>query len=160
MVWGSPNVARNTTSALRRIIDSRTSLEASQSSRINHTALKLRRPDILFSRYIRNRDRWTCRRCGTRYELPTNGLHCSHYWGRAREATRFEPDNADALCFGCHRIWGHGDGRDEYKAFKIKQLGEKRFKTLMLQANAFQKKDDKLMTLFVKGLLKTQVNDP
>jgi len=30
----------------------------------------------------------------------------------------------------------------------------------MLQANAFQKKDDKLMTLFVKGLLKTQVNDP
>lgn len=41
-----------------------------------------------------------------------------------------------------------------------KKLGEKRWKTLMLQANSFQKKDDKLMLLFVKGLLKSQVNEP
>jgi hypothetical protein len=93
-------------------------------------------------------------------EPPTQGLHNSHYWGRARESTRFEPDNCIALCYGCHRIWGHGDGRDEYTAFMKKKLGEKRWKTLMLQANAYQKKDDKLMTLFVKGLLKMQANQP
>lgn len=39
-----------------------------------------------------------------------------------------------------------------------KRLGEKRFKTLMLQAHSYQKKDDKLMLLFVKGLLRTQIN--
>ena len=64
------------------------------------------------------------------------------------------------MCFYHHRLWGHGDGHPEYEAFMKKKLGEKRFKTLMFQAHQYQKKDDVLMLLFVKGLLKTQVNQP
>lgn len=122
--------------------------------------VKLRATDKLFSQYIRQRANWKCEACGKNYKDNPQGLHCSHYYGRGREATRFEPDNCLALCFYHHRLWGHGDLRDEYTAFMKKKLGEKRWRTLMLQANSYQKKDDKLMLLFVKGLLKTQVNQP
>lgn len=34
------------------------------------------------------------------------GLHCSHFHGRGKWATRFDPDNAEALCYGCHSYMG------------------------------------------------------
>jgi hypothetical protein len=34
------------------------------------------------------------------------GLHCSHYHGRGKWATRFDPDNCRALCYGCHSYVG------------------------------------------------------
>lgn len=117
--------------------------------------MKLRRTDILFSQFIRSRDNWTCQRCHKYYEPPTQALHCSHYWGRAREATRFEPDNCISLCFGCHLLWGHGDLRDEYKTFMFIRLGEKRFKMLMVQAHQYKKKDDKMNLIIIKELLKS-----
>lgn len=119
----------------------------------------MRRTDTLFSIYIRNRDKWTCQRCHTKYDPPTNGLHNSHFWGRAKECTRFEPDNCIALCFGCHRLWGHGDERPAYEKFMKKKLGEKRFKSLMFQANNGLKKckDDKLSLIYIKQLLREQV---
>ena len=87
-------------------------------------------------------------------------LHNSHFYGRAREATRFEPDNCIALCYGCHKLWGHGDQRSEYEKFMRKKLGEKRFKTLMLQAYEDNKKhkDDKMKLIIIRQLLKEQVN--
>ena len=58
-----------------------------------------------------------------KYEESAQGLHNSHYWGGGERGHAFEPDNCDALCMGCHRIW-EKDERDLYKAFKIKQLGQ------------------------------------
>lgn len=59
---------------------------------------------------------------------------------------RFEPDNCDTLCHGCHRYW-EAEDREEYRDFKIKQLGEKRFVSLVLQANEYEKKDRKLQAI-------------
>lgn len=67
-------------------------------------------PDFYFSLCVRERADWTCQRCGKFYApwestkgYPANpGLHCSHYIGRANYATRFDPMNVDAHCYGCH----------------------------------------------------------
>jgi hypothetical protein len=120
--------------------------------------IKIDKADQVFSQYIRLRDKKCCR-CGSPVRLNNEGLPishaCSHYWSRRHEGTRFEPDNGDCLCYPCHEIWGHGDEKDDYKAFKIKQLGEKRFKTLMIQANTYHKKDRKWSLIVAKELLKT-----
>lgn len=115
-------------------------------------SLKLDKADVVFSLFVRTRDDWTCQRCHKKYTPPTNALHNSHYFGRGREGTRFEPDNCDALCHGCHQHWGSAD-KEGYRAFKIKQLGQKRFDTLTLQANTYTKKDRKMSLLIAKGLL-------
>ena len=116
--------------------------------------IKLRKTDILFSKYIRKRDKFTCQRCGTVYPDGGRGLHCSHYWGRGRENTRFDPDNCVALCFGCHHIWG-GDGREEYKEFMINRLGQKAYDLLDVRAHMYKKRDDKLDEIFIKQILST-----
>ena len=119
--------------------------------------IRIDKADTIFSQYIRLRDK-KCVRCGSEVRmkkgLPVSHA-CSHYWGRGKEGTRFEPDNCDTLCFGCHERWGHGDERDDYRAFKIKQLGEKRFKSLMIQAYQYKKKDRKMSLMIAKELLKT-----
>lgn len=117
--------------------------------------LKIDAADRVFSQYIRRRDKWTCVACGRKHPEGAGTLGNSHYWSRRNESTRFEPDNCDALCnMPCHHRWG-GDYRGEYKAFKLKQLGEKRYKTLELQHNTYQKKDRKLALLIARELLKS-----
>ena len=69
-------------------------------------AIKRTKWDVVFSNYIRYRDSWTCQRCGKRYLEKSQGLHCSHFYGRRSWATRIEPANAMALCFGCHQHVG------------------------------------------------------
>jgi len=97
-------------------------------------------------------------RCGSTVKL--NELlepishECSHYWSRGKEGTRFEPDNCDTLCYGCHNLWGHGDERDKYKEFKIKQLGQRRFDTLQLQAFTYCKKDRTMSAIICKAMFK------
>ena len=115
--------------------------------------IKIRATDTLFSRIVRSRDNWTCQRCGRKYD-PNCGaaLQCSHYYGRGRENTRFDLENCDALCYGCHRLWGHGDLRDDYTAFKKRQLGEIGFRNLTIRANSYKKRDDKADMLYLKTL--------
>ena len=108
--------------------------------------IKIDKADTLFSKWIRNRDKWTCQRCHKTYPDGYSGLNNSHYWGRGRESVRFEPDDCDALCFGCHMIW-EKDDRDSYKAFKIKQLGQKRYDSLEIQAHTYKKRDRKMEVL-------------
>ena len=66
-------------------------------------AIKRTKWDAVFSDYIRYRDNWTCQRCRRGYPEKSQGLHCSHFYGRRSWATRIEPCNAMALCFGCHQ---------------------------------------------------------
>jgi hypothetical protein len=85
-------------------------------------ATKLFPADQAFSNYIRGRDGWQCKRCGTAYAPPTKALHCSHFYSRGKWGTRFDPDNCIALCYGCHRYWDKHIG--EYEDYKKAQLGD------------------------------------
>lgn len=119
--------------------------------------LKLRPSDVIFSQYIRKRDKACCR-CGSPVSFNQNALpvshQASHFFGRAREATRFEPNNVDTLCHGCHQYWGSTD-HEAYRAFKIKQLRQKGFDSLTLQANTYKKRDDEMDKLYAKSLLES-----
>jgi hypothetical protein len=98
----------------------------------------LDKADSIFSKYVRELADNRCVRCGG-----TTGLQASHYFGRAKEGTRFDPDNVDCLCYGCHQYWGSTD-REAYRAYKLKQLGENGFKLLQARAYGYHKKDRKL----------------
>ena len=104
--------------------------------------IKIDKADSLFSLWIRKRDKWTCQRCWRIYPEGSQIIHNSHYYGRGKENTRFEPDNCDAICFGCHQYF-HANP-NEYREWKLKQIGTRRFDTLMVQAHTYKKKDRKL----------------
>tara|TARA_R100000750_G_scaffold1352_1_gene1338 strand:+ start:477 stop:851 length:375 start_codon:yes stop_codon:yes gene_type:complete len=112
--------------------------------------LKINKWDSIFSKIIRTRDKWSCVRCGKKFTNPTSGLHNSHYFGRSKYSTRFDDDNCDALCYGCHQYWGSTD-REGYRAFKIKQLGENRFNALQVRASQLVKRRDYQNDLVYKG---------
>ena len=108
--------------------------------------------DSAFSKYIRTRDNWTCQRCMKKYEPPTSALHCSHFMGRAKEATRFDPENADALCYGCHRyLTAHPA---EHMALQIKRKSQQTVDEIILRSNTYKKKDRKMEVLIWRQALK------
>lgn len=121
-------------------------------------SIKLDQADRLFSLFIRARDK-KCMCCGragrpNKEGLPVIGLQASHFWSRKHESTRYDSENCDALCAYCHFRWG-GDHRDEYKEFKLTQLGTRRYQLLEFRHNTYQKKDRALAVLQAKELLKT-----
>ena len=106
--------------------------------------------DKYFSLYIRYRDNWLCQRCLTQYAPVTNALHASHFWGRARESTRFDPVNVAAHCHGCHSFLTANP--EEHRVWKLKQIGQEEYDKLMLRAHATAQKDRKLTTIIFKKL--------
>ena len=109
--------------------------------------MKLDPADKAFSMFIRLRDR-QCMRCYSPVSFNAKGLpvthQASHFFGRARESTRFDESNVDTLCGACHRIWG-SDDREGYRVFKIKQLGQQGYDLLQLRANTVDKSIDRKM---------------
>lgn len=100
-----------------------------------------KKADKTFSAYIRARDK-KCVRCG----WEGKSLQCSHFWPRAISSTRYDPENCDTLCYGCHygdrlRGWEYAK-QGEYRDFKIKQLGEERYKNLALRATIIVKRQE------------------
>jgi hypothetical protein len=117
-------------------------------------SLKINSLDTLFSKFIRNRDKNTCVRCHRIFKLGERGLTNSHFYGRGMKSVRYEEDNCDSLCYpGCHLYW-QNQNREEYREFKIRQLGQKRFDLLTLQANSTAKPDYKLLTIYYSKVLK------
>ena len=110
--------------------------------------------DKVFSDFIRTRDKWTCQRCHKYYE-PTEpnkrmGLHCSHYYGRGRFSVRFDPDNAVALCYGCHRFLGSNPA--DHLDFIRERLGSEKFRKLTARRNKIVKRRDYLNKDFLNEL--------
>lgn len=127
------------------------------SDSLAHTHLdmgkvKIDKADQLFSRYIRTRDNWTCQRCGQRYDPPTRALHCSHFQGRGHEATRFEPLNADALCYGCHHYFTSHPG--EHYLWQVQRKGQVVVDKIILASNGYKKKDRRMEALYWAQRLK------
>ena len=114
--------------------------------------IKIDKADKVFSQYIRTRDHWTCQRCGKRYEPPTSALHCSHFMGRGKEATRFDEENADAMCYGCHQYFTahplfHYD-------WQVKRKGQKTVDSLRFRANQYHKRDREMAYIYWTERLK------
>jgi 5-methylcytosine-specific restriction endonuclease McrA len=114
--------------------------------------MKLRLADTVFSKWIKKRDKYTCQRCGAVHQEKSQGLHCAHFIGRRNEATRFDPENADALDYGCHSYFHQNP--DKHKEWKQKQLGDERFLILTtIRKRTIVKKDDKAVVAHYRGLL-------
>jgi hypothetical protein len=90
--------------------------------------------DQKFSKLVRSLAGWKCERCGRQFaQSHARGLECSHYFGRAIKSTRFCLDNCDSLCTGCHAYF-HSFPH-EYYTFKVRKLGEERYKALVERFN-------------------------
>ena len=89
--------------------------------------------DREWSKYIRTRDMWTCQRCSKQYDPPTSALHCSHFWSRGNWSVRFDEDNCEALCYGCHSYLGGNPV--EFHKYYLEKLGQERFDALEQRKN-------------------------
>jgi hypothetical protein len=78
------------------------------------------------------------------------GLHCSHYYGRGRFSVRFDPDNAVALCYGCHRFLGSNPA--DHLDFIRERLGSEKFRKLTARRNKIVKRRDYLNKDFLNEL--------
>jgi len=90
--------------------------------------IKIDKRDRVFSLIIRTRDQWTCQRCFKVFPEGAQNLHCSHFWGRRHQGTRWEEKNADAHCFTCHQYFG--ENPEDFRAWKLRQLGQNEFDRL------------------------------
>tara|TARA_R100000963_G_C4637373_1_gene101273 strand:- start:845 stop:1228 length:384 start_codon:yes stop_codon:yes gene_type:complete len=90
--------------------------------------------DREWSKYIRTRDMWTCQRCSKQYDPPTSALHCSHFWSRGNWSVRFDEDNTEALCYGCHSYLGGNPV--EFHRYYLEKLGQEKFDALEKRKNA------------------------
>lgn len=92
-------------------------------------ALQVDEADAQFSREIRKRD-GQCVNCGS-----TLFLGCSHYYGRAIYATRYDPYNCITLCQECHEQWEPKSAKEGiYKDYMIMWLGPVKFRSLEISA--------------------------
>jgi len=119
------------------------------------TTIKRSLEDDKYSIMIRHLANWTCENCGRKVNPEVSEgravIHCSHYFGRGRQGTRFDQGNTDCLCAYCHKLLGSIDP-EAYRVFKIKKLGGlKRFNALTLRANLYHKKDLKLVRLWLRS---------
>jgi len=90
--------------------------------------------DKVFSRFIRDRDK----RC---FFCSNPATQCSHFWGRGNSATRYDPENCDGICGGCH-MRHEGNKQGLYAQLKLKQLGELGYMKLATRAMSIVKRSD------------------
>jgi hypothetical protein len=95
--------------------------------------------DRMFSRLIRERANWMCAYCDKDYMHNPAGLHTSHFHSRRLKSVRFDPENAEAMCFACH---AYLDTHPRvYAEWKRNHLGEERFEELRLRSQEIRKVD-------------------
>lgn len=117
--------------------------------------IKIDAADKVFSQYIRLRDK-ACRRCGSPVSFNNNGLpvshQASHFQGRGKENTRFDEDNVDTLCAGCHQYLTANPA--EHYLWQVKIKGQEKVDEIILRSNVYMKKDRKLQKLYWEQRLK------
>jgi hypothetical protein len=97
--------------------------------------------DKRFSRYIRARD-------GKCFFCPNEGKQNSHFWGRANSSTRYDPENNDAICGGCH-MKHESQKQGLYREMKIAQLGEDGYRALEKRARSSMRRADAIRACMV-----------
>lgn len=111
--------------------------------------------DNVFSQFIRLRD-MKCRRCLSPVKLNDKGLpvshQASHFHGRRKESTRFDEDNVDTLCGGCHSYFTANPA--EHYQWQVKTKGQQTVDLIVLRSNTYQKKDRQLAFIYWTQRLK------
>lgn len=104
--------------------------------------IKIDKADKIFSQYIRLRD-MECRRCHSPVQLNDKGdpvtHQASHFQGRGKEATRFDLENVDCLCGGCHQYFTANPY--EHTQWQIKTKDKATVEAIVLRSNNYKKKD-------------------
>lgn len=106
---------------------------------IKRTAL-----DAAFSDLVRERNDWTCERCGLvdndgRASGKSRRVENSHFYSRRHQSTRFHGDNCDCLCKGCHKYFTE-DNTGQYAVWKRRNLGDTRYELLQDRHNWIAKR--------------------
>lgn len=122
--------------------------------------------DVLFSEYIRKRaviNMGGCEYCGKLfYDKPKeNGgvlpawrqLDCSHFIGRRKRSTRYDPDNAIGTCSHCNRFY-LPEHPFEHTEFFRKRLGSARLEQLIIKGNTIVKIDKETVEADLKEKLR------
>lgn len=111
--------------------------------------------DDAFSKWIRLRD-MQCRRCLSPVKLNDKGMpvshQASHFQGRRKESTRFDPENVDTLCGGCHSYFTSHPG--EHYEWHVKTKGQSVVDAVILRSNMRGKKDREMEKLYWRQKLK------
>lgn len=104
--------------------------------------------DDIFSKYIRLRD-GKCLRCGSPVKFNEKGdpisHNASHFQGRRKEATRFNPLNCDTLCFSCHQYFTANPA--EHYLWQVQKKGQVTVNEIIVRSNSYKKKDRKFDAL-------------
>jgi len=108
--------------------------------------------DAAFSKYVRARDKWQCQRCLKQFEENAQNLHASHFQGRRKESTRYEPLNVDALCAYCHGYFTSFPG--EHYQWQVQRKGQETVDKIILQSNTYLKKDRKAQAIVWRAKIK------
>jgi len=116
----------------------------------------LRATDLLWTKYLRIKYKYTCQWCGRVY-TPDNcrNFGTSHYFSRNHENVRFDEDNTFPMCnIPCHNLEAKGKGNPAYDEFVLKRLGKERYDALVLRAHLYKKRDDTADKIILRELLK------
>lgn len=113
--------------------------------------VKIDPADAWFSKYIRLRD-GECRRCGSPVQFNASGdpvsHQMSHFQGRRKEATRFDPENGDTMCGGCHMYLTANPY--EHVEWQVDAKGKSVVDQIVVRSNGYKKKDRKMEALIWK----------
>jgi hypothetical protein len=110
--------------------------------------IKLDTADLWFSKYIRLRD-GECKRCLSKVGYNVNGdpvtHQNSHFQGRRKEATRYDIENCDCLCGGCHQYFTANPG--EHYMWQVAMKGQSVVDAIIVRSNSYMKKDRKMAAM-------------
>ena len=113
--------------------------------------VKADQADRYFSMYIRKRD-GKCMRCGSPVQFNDKGdpisHQASHFQGRRKEATRFDLDNVDCLCTGCHMYFTANPA--EHYTWQVNRKGQQTINEIVIRSSSYKKKDRVMEALIWK----------
>lgn len=118
--------------ASKKRADSRRRARAEKARRIGtkkRRVIRISTYDSQWSKMVRERDGWTCRKPGCGKREPANVLHAHHVIGRGKKATRLLVDNGLTLCVH-HHVWGDDSAHKVGKQFCIEIIGQAEYDRL------------------------------
>lgn len=89
--------------------------------------------DSRWSKAVRERDGYRCRRCGKQHATNSTGLHAAHIFSRGILRTRHDVINGLAMCWGCHVVFDHME-KSERENFARLMIGDEEYDALKERA--------------------------
>lgn len=106
----------------------------------------IKKMDSEFSKFVRSVGE--CEHCGNK-----DTLQCSHVISRKYYHTRWDPENAIALCYKCHIHWNHKEPHEFVRWFD-KKFGGELYEELKRRSESTAKLDLEEIYAYLKTLNK------